>query len=429
MKTKTDSELVLEFCIELGRRMIVSGANLERVQLALEKICSAYGFADTSLFLLSNNISLSVMDEEGAYTYRQCAIPPAGIHLDRLRALNNLSYQVTKERPEPKKLRKMLLEASDVRERPDWHILLGQVFALSCLCLIFGGNAQEVFSVVLVVVAMHYFMIVAEKPGLNRLVTNALIMFFATVAAILVMQAGISDNAPVIMITLAMLVIPGIPLVNSVRNLLCGNEMNGIFQLAKVFIETMALAMGIFLALLLFGLNDEMKNAIVVTRSNPVFLVIVSFLASAAFGVVFRIPNRDLWCAGLGGALTRIILILLSPIVPVRLFFITVAALAAGLYAEGMATVRHFPSTYFIYPAIIPLIPGDLFYYTLVGVYIGDSQMISTNAMDCVLSLLGLSIGFVLSSIVAHYTRKRRFTALLRAVPRGKDPRESFESF
>ena len=35
MKTKTDSELVLEFCVELSRRMVVSGANLERVQLAV----------------------------------------------------------------------------------------------------------------------------------------------------------------------------------------------------------------------------------------------------------------------------------------------------------------------------------------------------------------------------------------------------------
>ncbi|MGX8703015.1 MAG: threonine/serine ThrE exporter family protein [bacterium] len=427
MKTKTDSELVLEFCIELSRRMIVSGANLERVQLAVEKICSAYGFSDISLFLLSNNISLSVMDQEGAYTSRQCTIPPAGIHLDRLRALNDLSYRVTQKKPSPQMLRQMLLDASKVTDRPDWHILLGQIVALSCLCLIFGGNAQEVFSVAIVVVAMHYFMIAAEKPGLNRLVTNALIMWFATVAAILVMQAGFSTNAPVIMISLGLLVIPGIPLVNSVRNLLCGNEMNGIIQLAKVFIETMALAMGIFLALLMFGMDDGMRNAIVTARSNPVFLVIVSFLASAAFGVVFRIPNRDLWTAGLGGALIRIVLILLSSVVPVRLFYITVAALAAGLYAEAMATKRHFPSTYFIYPAIIPLIPGDLFYFTLVGVYIGDAQIISTNGMDCLLSLLGLSIGFVLSSIVAHYTRKMRFTALLRAVPRGEDPRDAFD--
>ena len=110
-------------------------------------------------------------------------------------------------------------------------------------------------------------------------------MWLATVAAILVMQSGISANAPVILITVSMLVIPGIPLVNSVRNLLCGNEMNGILQLAKVLIETLSLAMGIYLALWMFGLKEGMNHAVVTTLSDPVLLVIVSFIASASFGV------------------------------------------------------------------------------------------------------------------------------------------------
>ena len=42
MQKKPKNEPVLEFCVELSRRMIVSGANLERVQLAAERICHAY---------------------------------------------------------------------------------------------------------------------------------------------------------------------------------------------------------------------------------------------------------------------------------------------------------------------------------------------------------------------------------------------------
>ena len=32
-------EDILDFCVELSRRMIISGANLERVSLAVERIC------------------------------------------------------------------------------------------------------------------------------------------------------------------------------------------------------------------------------------------------------------------------------------------------------------------------------------------------------------------------------------------------------
>lgn len=405
---KTDAEYVLEFCVELSRRMILSGANLERVQLAVARICHVYDLEDVSLFLLSDNITLSALDSAGRFAIRHCSIPPAGIHLGRLKALNDLSFSVAAKKPAPTKLHALLVEASRVRERPDWAVLLGQVMALSCLSLIFGGGLRELIAVALAAVALHYVLIAAARPVLGRMVTNALSMYLATLVVILLMRTGLSQNGPVILITLSMLVIPGIPLVNAVRNLLCGNEMNGILQLAKVCIETLALAMGIYLALLMFGLRDGMRDAVVTPLSNPFLLVPISFVASASFGAVFRIPTEDLWLAGIGGALTRIALLILAPLVPQRLVYVTLSALVAALFAELLATARRDPSTYFVYPAIVPLIPGDLFYYALVGLYIGDRQLMSSSALNCLLTLLGMSIGFVLSSIIAHYIRKMR---------------------
>ncbi len=409
MKEQKKSETVLEFCVELSRRMILSGANLERVQLAVERICHAYGFTDTSIFLLSTHISLSAMDTDGQYVSRQRSIPPAGIHLDRLKRLNRLCYVVASTHPAPDKLPKLLEKATEGKERPDWQILLAQIAALSCLCLIFGGGARELVAVVLVAAVLHYVIILSGRLGLDTIITNAVNMWIAAVAAILVMHAGISTNGPVILITVSMLVIPGIPLVNAVRNLLCGNEMNGILQLAKVVIETLSMGMGICLALWMFGMTNGMSDAVVTTMSNPWLLIPISFLASACFGVVFRLPNHDLWRAGMGGALTRIALLLLAPIFPQRLAYVTLSALVAAMYGELMATRRREPSTYYIYPAIIPLIPGDLFYYSLVALYLGDMQMFSANASNCLLTLFGMSIGFVLSSIIAHYVRRVRY--------------------
>ena len=49
------------------------------------------------------------------------------------------------------------------------------------------------------------------------------------------------------------MMIPGIPLVNAVRNLLCGNEMNGILEILKVLMETVAIVLGLVLSIYLFG--------------------------------------------------------------------------------------------------------------------------------------------------------------------------------
>ncbi len=405
-------EEVLEFCVHLSRSMIVSGANLERVQLAVARICSAYGLHDVSLFLMSSRVSLAARDEQDRYASRECTIPPSGIHLQRLKQLNRLSYSVTQKKPAPERLKTLLREAEETKEYPDWAILLARMGAMACLCLLFGGGAREVAAVALVTAALHYLMNLMARPGLDQVVINAATMFIATAAAVGLMAAGVSRNGPVILITVSMLMIPGIPLVNAVRNLLCGNEMNGIFQLLKAVIETAALAMGIYLALWVFGLRDGLSDAVVTGATNPALLLVLSFGASVCFGIVFRIPLRDICLAAVGSVLTRTALLTLPGLISTRLICVTLAALAAALYAEALATWRRDPSTYFVYPAIVPLIPGDLFYYALVGLYRGDRAMLETNGIECLLTLLGMSIGFVLSSIIAHYIRKMRHMRL-----------------
>lgn len=59
-------------------------------------------------------------------------------------------------------------------------------------------------------------------------------------------------------------------------------------------------------------------------------------------------------------------------------------------------------------PAIIPLIPGDLFFYTLIGINQKNSEMVRTNGFDCALTLVSMSVGFALSFAIAHYVRKAK---------------------
>jgi uncharacterized membrane protein YjjB (DUF3815 family) len=99
-----------------------------------------------------------------------------------------------------------------------------------------------------------------------------------------------------------------------------------------------------------------------------------------------------------------------------RLASVTVSALAASFYTEALATIHKKPSTYYIYPTIIPLIPGDLFYYTLVGLYFEDRAMMEGSAFQCFQALLGMSIGFVLSYVIAHYIRRGRHLRLVRGI-------------
>ena len=66
------------------------------------------------------------------------------------------------------------------------------------------------------------------------------------------------------------------------------------------------------------------------------------------------------------------------------------------------------------------LSPKDLFFYALLGVYNHNPEMVRTNRINCALTLAGMSIGFVLSFVAAHYIRGWRLATSHGYVPGGR---------
>ena len=139
-------------------------------------------------------------------------------------------------------------------------------------------------------------------------------------------------------------------------------------------------------------------------------LAILTLMASVGFSIVFNIHLKDLPFAALGGFLIRIFYILFKLAIPEFKFVYTLlAAFCTALYSEILAISRKEPSALFLYPSIIPLIPGDLFFYAALGIVWPTSTLFSTYAPDLLLSLVGISVGFVICSSIVYYTRKFRF--------------------
>ena len=109
----------------------------------------------------------------------------------------------------------------------------------------------------------------------------------------------------------------------------------------------------------------------------------------------------------------RLFLILFSIPLSKYAFLVTmIAAFFAALYSEILANIRKEPSTLYLYPSIVPLIPGDLFCYVAFGIVWGNTDLIKNSGPNLALALIGISIGFVLCSTIMHYVRKLQFLKL-----------------
>ena len=408
-------DYILDFCKELGKQMIASGANIERVNMTQERICHAYGLHDVTVANLTTRISISAKDEQKDYAHRQTDVPPQAINLERLKKLNNLSYYVCDNTPDVTTLYDLLHDVKS-NDFPWWVIMLGFILAMMGLARIFSAGWSELLIVELNTLVLFGLSRAVSRVHINKIITNFVSMFICSLIAMGFYALHFINNFYIVIITNAFFLIPGIPMINCARNILCGNEMNGVIDLLKVLLEICAIVAGVAAAYAILGGvvgNVLLEESIVVTEItwlNSIELVFLTLLASAGFSVVFNIQLKDLPYAAVGGMIVRIVYILLQLIPSVNRFVFTIgAAFFAALYSEILAITRKEPSTLYLYPSIIPLIPGDLFYYVALGLIWGNGALIGRYGPDLVLSLIGISVGFVLCSTIVHYIRKFKF--------------------
>lgn len=249
----SDLEYILDFVVNLGGRMLGTGANLERVNDTMNRICLSYNLNSISIFSLSRTIIISAKSPGNIPGTRQIAVPLVVTHLEKLRCLNQLSRKVCAETPPPHTLAGLLDKAAEVKEYPPPVIILGYMIALASMCKIFGGSLGDMVSADIITIILSGVTRWLGRLYLNRIISNALCMWIAGSLAALFVFTGIGEHYPIIIITCSMMILPGIPLVNAVRNIFCGNEMNGILEILKAMLETMAIVAGFCTSIYMFG--------------------------------------------------------------------------------------------------------------------------------------------------------------------------------
>ena len=413
-------DYILDFCKELGKQMIASGANIERVNLSIERICHAYGLHDVTCANLTSRISISAKDENKLYAHRQTDVPPQNINLEKLKKLNNLAFDVCKDKPKEDTLYD-LLHGIKTNDFPWWVMMIGFLVAMLGLARIFCAGWTEILVVELNTLLLFGLSRAFTRVHINKIITNFFSMFLCSIIAMGLYAAGFIQNFYIVVITNAFFLIPGIPMINCARNILCGNEMNGAIDLLKVLLEVCSIVAGVAAAYALLGgatgypqIEDSfnLRNNLDPWLSS-FELIFLTLLASTGFSVVFNIQLKDLPFAALGGVIVRVVHILFKLAFPAYAFVYTIfAAFFAALYSEILAIVKKEPSTLYLYPSIVPLIPGDLFYYTALGIIWGNMSIFTQFGPDLALSLIGISVGFVLCSTIVHYIRKFKFLKL-----------------
>lgn len=98
---------------------------------------------------------------------------------------------------------------------------------------------------------------------------------------------------------------------------------------------------------------------------DAIIQILMGAMGTLGFNILFHIRGKKLLLATLGGLISWTVFLAAKPILPGETDRYFLAAATITLYSELLARLEKTPTTTFLVPSAVPLIPGSALYYTM----------------------------------------------------------------
>ena len=392
-----DYYLLTDLAAQVGHGLAISGAETFRVEDTIRRILRAYGI-ECEVFAIPNCLTISFEAANGKPLTIMKRIGFHGNDLDAVEQFNALSRRICRETPEVEVAMQWLEETQAACRRYSLPVYyLGHYLGAFGYCFVFGGTLRDSLWAGLL------GLIIGLVNGfLNRLEVNPFFRtiaasFFMAAPAYLVASLGWMDSVDSSIIGALMILVPGLLITNSMRDIIYGDTNSGINRIVQVLLSAFAIALGTAAAWRitsgLYGL--PVSTGVVHPFWVQGLAVLVGCVGSA---ILFNVHGGGMWLCTLGGGATWMVYLLAQQLgygVYSMNFF---ATLVAALYAETMARIRKYPVTSYLVVSAFPLLPGAGIYYTMSLGLAGDFQAALAKGLETAGIAGCLAVGILLVS-------------------------------
>ena len=401
-----DYYLLTDLAATMGYHLAMSGAETFRVEDTIHRILRAYG-VECEVFAIPNCVSVSLEAANGKPLMIMKRIGFHGNDLEALEKLNALSRRICAERPDVDEAMAWLEETMKAcRSYGTGVFYLGSVLVGLGFCLVFGGTLLDCLwagAMGLIIGLITRFM---DKQEANPFFSTLLAACCMALPAYIAAGLGLMNSPDAAIIGALMILVPGLPITNSMRDIIYGDTNSGIIRVVQVILTALAIALGTAAAWHLttgvYGLTGSTT-----VSWHPLAQAIAVFVGCCGFCILFNVHGRGCVLCIIGGVATWMLYLLWGAlgcdIYAANLF----AALFAALYAEVMARVRKCPSMPYLVITILPLLPGAGVYYTMSLGLEGDMMDAVAKGLETIGVAGSLAVGILLVSSVFRILNRR----------------------
>lgn len=236
-------EQLLKISALAGKILLENGAEIQRTEDTICRICEAYGVEEASAFVIPTGMFLSFSAEEKTYS-RIMRIRGSSLNLERINRVNDISRRCVRQPMPCEEIMAELMQVREVRNyRPMTATLAGGFIAM-CFTPFFGGSLSDALAAFPIGMATQFLVQKCEQLQINFIVRIISTSVILTSAALFLHQLGIIRNTDSVIIGSLMLLVPGLAITNAVRDSIGGDLLAGIIRAIEACLIAVAIALG-----------------------------------------------------------------------------------------------------------------------------------------------------------------------------------------
>lgn len=230
--------------LDIGQHMLQCGGEVSRVEDSIRRLCMSFGAERADVFTITSSIVVTIYAHRFGAVTQTRRITGSAYDLHRLEQLNQLSRRICAERLNLEETEQALGKILSTPQYGFGMQALTYALISSSFSLFFGGSALDAAASGVIGIVLKCLDRLIRKTEANAFLSSLLCACLGGLLAGLAVKFHLGDNIDMISIGNIMLLIPGIALTNSLRDMFSGNTISGLMRFIEAVLLALTIAFG-----------------------------------------------------------------------------------------------------------------------------------------------------------------------------------------
>jgi uncharacterized membrane protein YjjP (DUF1212 family) len=247
---------VSDLLMDVAALLMTSGAHTARVARNVSRMANAFGYdATISIFQLS--IMMSVYDKKNEHQYTTVIrkIQPLSLNFKIVSKISVLSWKTIDNKLSAKQVRDEFNEIVKTQRYSRWVVLLLVAIANASFCRLFEGDWQAMGVVAIATFCGLFVRQEMHHRGANHYLIFIAAAFVASFISSFAIRWNIGLTPKTALATSVLFLIPGVPLLNSITDIIEGHVLTGTSRAVNAGAIIVCISIGFLLTMLTLGLD------------------------------------------------------------------------------------------------------------------------------------------------------------------------------